>query len=420
MQPKPIFRKVSLDRLSSPEQLDELMHTTSPRGWIALAALWLLLGVGIAWGFVGELPESVVGSGILTRAGGVLEVVNQAPGRVTDLNVRVGDVVRAGQEVAVVEQPTLRAQLDEARQQLAALQNEQAQGLGYRAADAELQRARMGQQRASLQGTIDASREVVASLEERMHAQEQLVEQGLITRSTLLATRQQYDQAREKVRTAQAQQADLEVQRLGHDFELDERQRDAGRRLEQQRAEVARLEREYRRAAEVTSPYAGRVLELIAEPGKMVGTGDPVLTLDRAGRGARELEAVVYVPAQFGKRVRPGMRIQVAPATVRSEEFGMITGRVTSVSAYPATPRGMQRMLKNDQLVTALSGGGAPYEVHATLAIDPKTPSGFRWTSSHGPPLAIQSGTLAGAQVIVDSQRPIARVIPLLRRWSGM
>lgn len=420
MQENRIFRKVSLDRLSSPEQLDELMHTTGTRGWIALAALWLLLGVGIVWGFVGQLPESVVGSGILTRAGGVLEVVNQAPGRVADLNVRVGDAVHPGQVVAVVEQPTLRAQLGEARQQLAALQNEQAQGLGYRAADAQLQRARLGEQRGSLQGTIEASRQVVASLEERMHAQEQLVEQGLITRSTLLATRQQVDQAREKVRTAQAQLADLEVQRLGHDFELDERQRDAGRRLEQQRAEVARLEREYRRAAEVTSPYAGRVLELIAEPGKMVGTGDAVLTLDRAGRDARELEAVVYVPAQFGKRVRPGMRIQVAPATVRAEEFGMITGRVTSVSAYPATPRGMQRMLKNDQLVSALSGGGAPYEVHATLALDPATPSGYRWTSSHGPPLTIQSGTLAGAQVIVDSQRPIARVIPLLRRWSGI
>jgi HlyD family secretion protein len=98
----------------------------------------------------------------------------------------------------------------------------------------------------------------------------------------------------------------------------------------------------------------------------------------------------------------------------------MISAVVTTVSSYPSTPRGMQRVLKNDQLVTALSGGGAPYEVRATLLRDPRTPSGYRWTSSHGPPLTIQSGTLAGAQVIVDRQRPIAAVLPLLRRWSGM
>jgi hypothetical protein len=32
----------------------------------------------------------------------------------------------------------------------------------------------------------------------------------------------------------------------------------------------------------------------------------------------------------------------------------------------------------------------------------------------------IQSGTLANGLVSVDRQRPIAAVLPLLRRWSGM
>lgn len=415
-----IFRKVALDRLSSPDQLDELMQTTNARGWIALSALWLLLAVAVGWGFLGELTERVMGSGILTRAGGVLEVVGPASGRVTRLMVDVGDTVRAGQVVATIDQPSLRAQVDEARLQLAALRREQSRGEGFRAADAALQDQRTSEQRASLQGTIQASEEALSALEERLLAQQQLVDQGLITRATLLATRQQVDQAREKVRTSRAQLADLQVQRLGHDYERDARESDGDLRVQQAQAELARLERDYRMASEVSSAYAGRVLELIAEPGTMVGTGQPVVTLDRAGREARDLEAIVYVPAAFGKRVRPGMRIQVAPSTAQQEEFGMITGVVTSVSAYPATPRGMQRVLKNDQLVTALSGGGAPYEVRAALRRDPRTPSGFRWTSSHGPPLAIQSGTLAGAQVIVDRQRPIAAVLPLLRRWSGM
>ena len=33
-----LFRKVALERLSSPERLDELMQLTTPGGWLALVA----------------------------------------------------------------------------------------------------------------------------------------------------------------------------------------------------------------------------------------------------------------------------------------------------------------------------------------------------------------------------------------------
>jgi hypothetical protein len=42
-----IFRQVTLDRLSSPEQLDRLITLTSPAGWAALAALAVLLPAAI-------------------------------------------------------------------------------------------------------------------------------------------------------------------------------------------------------------------------------------------------------------------------------------------------------------------------------------------------------------------------------------
>ena len=49
-QSSAMFRKVSLDRLASPEQLDEVMSVTSARTWIALAGLVVLLIVVIIWG----------------------------------------------------------------------------------------------------------------------------------------------------------------------------------------------------------------------------------------------------------------------------------------------------------------------------------------------------------------------------------
>jgi HlyD family secretion protein len=52
-----IFRKVSLDRLASPEQLDQAMQATTPGGWLALVAIALILVAAIGWGVAGAVPE---------------------------------------------------------------------------------------------------------------------------------------------------------------------------------------------------------------------------------------------------------------------------------------------------------------------------------------------------------------------------
>jgi HlyD family secretion protein len=417
---KQIFRKVALDRLSSPEQLDQVMQVTNPRGWIALSSLGLLLVAALVWGVLGELPDRVAGSGILTKSGGVLEVATATPGRITEVPVRVGELVTEGQVVAWLDQPALSAQLQAAKSKLGALRRERSQSVRFKTSDAALQSSGIEQQRANLRASITAMEQNLQGLEERIRAQEQLVTQGLITRTVLLGTRQQADQARERISATRSELAQLDVRRMGVQHERDETVRVEDRKIEEAEAAVAQLEREFRAATQVTSPYTGRVLEMMIEPGKVVGVGEQILSLDRTGRGVQSLEAVVYVPAVQGKRIRPGMKIQVAPSTVRQEEYGMMLGTVTFVSSYPATPRGMLRVLKNDQLVSALAGSGAPYEVHATLAVDPSTPSRFRWSSSKGPPTQVQSGTLAGAHVIVETQRPISKVIPLLHRWTGI
>src|SRR5690349_6039848 len=104
---KEIFRKASLDRLASPEQLDQLLRVTTPRGWIALAALCGAVSAGVAWGFLGASNATVAGQGVIIRSGGVFNVVPFAGGRVIELRVQVGDVVQANQVVARVAQPGL-------------------------------------------------------------------------------------------------------------------------------------------------------------------------------------------------------------------------------------------------------------------------------------------------------------------------
>ena len=50
-----IFRQESIDKVSSPEKLDDYIRVTTPSVWIALAAIVALLIGVIVWGCFGEL-----------------------------------------------------------------------------------------------------------------------------------------------------------------------------------------------------------------------------------------------------------------------------------------------------------------------------------------------------------------------------
>ena len=66
-----VFRKSSLEQLSSPEQLDQLMRVATPKGWVVLFALLALIGVAIVWGIFGSVSVTVQGNGILMKSGGI-------------------------------------------------------------------------------------------------------------------------------------------------------------------------------------------------------------------------------------------------------------------------------------------------------------------------------------------------------------
>ncbi len=70
-----IFRKSSLERISSPEQLNEYVKVTNPSIWVLLLGLFALLAAVAVWAFTGTIPDTVQFGGVMYSQAGEPQTV---------------------------------------------------------------------------------------------------------------------------------------------------------------------------------------------------------------------------------------------------------------------------------------------------------------------------------------------------------
>jgi HlyD family secretion protein len=376
-----LFRKKALDKLSSPEQLDVMMQVTSPAGWVALAGAGMILLFVVIWSVVGTIGIRVDGQGILIRGAEVYDVTSAAQGRVKEVLVKPGERIRAGQVVARLEQTEMELRLANMKDRLKQM---------------EAQKSDVGSTGKSLVTQYQAQ---LAELRQKVVTQEKLVARGLLTRTPLLRTKQEL---------AQIEQAIASTRQMTSGEVI---------RVDDLKGQIQELEARLSASVDVKSSNNGRALEVVTTPGNLVSPGSRILTLEPLDA---PLQTVIYIPAVDGKKVRPGMQVRVSPSTVKVEEYGFLVGTVQTVSEFPVTPEGLRRVLRNDRLAELWMGGSAPIEVVVSLTPDRTTPSGYKWSSSKGPPTQVYSGTIATASVVVEKRSPISYVLPVVKRSLGL
>jgi len=412
-----IFRKVALERLSSPEQLDQLLQVTDPKGWLALGALGAVLLSALAWGVWGAIPSESIGQGILLRRGGVSDLVAPGAGQIEEVLVTVGDVIEKGQPVARIRQDELQRQIADRQARLADLRRDLLERQRYAREQERLRDRDLAQQRANLELSIKTLQTEIEILSRRLEDQEVLLADGLVTKQTVMATQQELNGKREQLDSKRLERNGLETRRLESVQQLDQELETRERELRNLELETRELQAKLTESARILSTHSGRVLEVLVDRGSVVSPGTPILSLEIV---SEELVAVLFVPASDGKRLRPGMAARVSPSTVRREEYGAMMGEVSRAAGFPATRRGMTRLLGNEALVDRLLEAGPLIQVNVTLEEDRMTPTGYRWSSSRGPNLEISSGTLASGGIIVKEDRPISLLIPTLREKLGV
>lgn len=415
-----LFRKVSLDRLSSPEQLDMLMHVTSPKGWVALLTICGLLFMALFWGVFGSIPTRVSGTCILIRPDGVSEVVAGGAGRVADISVDVGDTVREGQMIARIERLDALGQLRSTEAKLHELRLQEDRLKKVNALSAEQQAIYLQESERNLNKRIRTAEERLHALEAKIQSQGKLLEQGLITRQALLATKLEYANVQQEIDTSRNDIRQIDVRRIDARKQIESELTAVSIQINEVNRNLSGQMRSFQEASQVYSPYTGRVLEVRLSENALVGAGTPLLSIERTGANVSELEAHIYIQPMDGKKVKADMDVQIAPSMVKGEEFGFMLGKVKAVAKFPSTAQGMMRIFNNEKLVQQLAAGAAPIAVHADLIPSSTTPSGYKWSSARGPDTEVESGTLCSASITVKKQRPITLVIPMLRSTLGL
>lgn len=388
-----LFRKATIDKVSSPEQLDLLMRVTSPVGWLALTAMAVMIGAVGVWSVMGSIPDLVDAQGTLFRGERRYDIKATMSGSLTALDVRAGSMVTAGQVIAKISR-------------------EQA-GIEATAAAAETRRAAEDQVRAN-QATIEKNQAAaarlasqIATLQQQWQLQKQLVDQGIKAPKDLLSLEQQMDSLKSSREGLLAENVQLRARSASTA---------AGNKVN-----LASVNS----TTEVTSSEGGRVVEVIKSTGDKVNEGEPLIRIERTAADASEfcggeVHALVYVPVTSGVKVKKGQFVRVSPVGIPKEEFGFILGQVEWVASYPASTADMSEKLKNDQLVKQFMGTGPVVETRICLEKNPDNPvNAFRWSSSSGPPQAIETGPCT-VSMVVDERKPYTYVIPKVRKAVGL
>lgn len=75
-----IFRQKSLERISSPEQLNDYLKVTNPGIWVIMAVVILLIGGLFAWSMTGRLETVADGEAIVENGQAQIYVTDQTKG----------------------------------------------------------------------------------------------------------------------------------------------------------------------------------------------------------------------------------------------------------------------------------------------------------------------------------------------------
>jgi|GEM_PF-4287492 len=446
------FRQKSLERLSSPERLDQLLRVVDRRSWLPLLTLGLLIVAMLLWSVFGEIPVYIEGRGILVRPRSIVELSAPGSGYLEELAVAVGDEIERGDLLARIARPDLEKRLElqtEKGRELTALRQTveilrmEAGGLDGGEVDGHVEAVRalaesikdkeiqaLEEERAQVGEELKESRQLRDARARRHATHTQLKADGMISEQQLLEDEELWLDSIARVSRLEAQSRGMRTREL----EIEERFLDRLRRIadfklemqdyEQQIAEVdreiARIRVTLEEESEILAEHSGRILELSAFPGQFVGPGARLGAMELR-RATDPLVGLLYFTVREGKRLRIDAhpRALITPDTVERQRFGGLLGTVRRVSRFPVSLNEVESQIGNRELAELLVKDG--YRVQVLVDLEPgEQPGEYLWSSAKNPDVELSAGTTTTARIAIERRQPITFVLPFLKKMMGV
>lgn len=162
-----IFRQESLERLSSPERLDQLMQVLAPKDWLALSVFGCLTILGVGWSIIGRIPITVQGRAIFLQPRQVVDLQSSIAGQLKSLNVSNGQCVKKDQVLATIEPVALQQQLRLAKEKLDKLQKQATDASLISSQRMQLEKSAIAASQATLQKSLQDTQALAPILKEK-------------------------------------------------------------------------------------------------------------------------------------------------------------------------------------------------------------------------------------------------------------
>lgn len=408
-----LFRKPALTRKE--RFLGEVMLAGPASTPLAITLAGGSLAALMALAFLVEVPSKLNAPGVLLPVGGLTSVTAEQGGVIGEVLVKPGARVVAGSPLMTLVVDRMLASGDgsfEARARSAARQR---QMLGMR----------RQQERIAFESRLESLRLSKATLEsslgplvERLRntgRQAELAAGAFRRLSSLAGTGHaalrdaesaevRMLQARAALSQLKSEQIETQsaIERIARDMETEQatfEALDLSLAMESERLEDRTLELDSLARQSIVAPMSGQLADVLARPGQAVSAGTILAILHRS---ETPIEARVYLSSQFAGRAEPGQEAVLKLPTFPSRQFGVLRGKLASITSAPLEPHDVR-------LVPNLFG--PVYEARVTLERQYMDAKGRRWPLRPG--LGVEA-------TIVESRRTLIRwLIEPLSRGAG-
>lgn len=142
--------------------------------------------------------------------------------------------------------------------------------------------------------------------------------------------------------------------------------------------------------------------------GSALSAGDTISAIMTDG-GYNEVAA--YVSMQSANSLSLGMTAQVSPAYAAREEYGYMTGVITSISDTPVSEESIIAKMGTMSYVEGILPSESCVEVRIRLDIDENSGNSYKWSNSKGENLPVALGTQCSIIIVTNEYLPVEMLI---------